>query len=96
MTTLEQFKALIAQNENLARDVSDIREVDGDIFYEYDGFITCAVCVDGGEYLDWGDTSEDLVAAWKEGMTSPEGCFYETLEELVAQMAIDADPEVIA
>jgi hypothetical protein len=92
---LKEFKALIAKHEYLKDDIDNIREdSNGNIIYTYNGIMDCAVINDGGQFGEWGDTSMFEVDAWCEGIYSGRDIrWFDTLEELVATIAEDVNPE---
>ena len=92
---LDQFRALISQYYYLRDDIDNIREdAHGNIIYTYNGIMDCAVILDGSEFGDWGDTCAAEIESWSKGLSSTDRCrWYSTLEELVATIAQEADPD---
>ena len=92
---LKEFKALIAKHEYLKDDIDNIREDShGNIIYTYNGIMDCAVINDGGQFSEWADTNEHIVDAWCKGKEIDRNIrWFDTLEELVATIAEDVNPE---
>jgi len=88
---LEEFKALIANYPHLATDIDNIREDEhSNVLYDYIGIMTCAVVNTGAEFGDIADTHPTEIIVRAEQPTTR---WFNTLEELVATIAAEVDPE---
>jgi hypothetical protein len=94
---LEQFKALISKHQYLKNDIDNIREDEhSNIIYTYNGIMDCAVINDGAQFGDWGDTCAAEIDAWCAGATGGRNIrWFNTLEELVATIAEEVDPDFL-
>lgn len=91
---LNQFQALISQYHYLKNDVDHIYEdAHGNIIFTYDGIMDCALIRQGSKIGIWSDTCAAEIDAWSKGLTNANCRWFSTLEELVATIAREVDPD---